>query len=316
MKKGIISGMSGSGKLGILLLIIIVSTLIMGALGLAVAYLKTGIGLNTSVLMDYNNPDTITYMKIMQIFQAIGLFIIPPAFAIFLFGKKGENYLQFRKTNLLFILVAGSLMIVALPLINWFAEFNQALILPDFLSGIGQWMHESEASAAKITEYFLKADNIPTLLLNLFIMALLPAFGEEMLFRGVLQRIFIQMSKNIHIGIWITAFLFSAIHMQFFTFLPRFFMGAMFGYMLVWSGSIWLTITAHFVNNGTAVIIGYLTDKGSISSDVDTIGTNNFVYIIGSFILVSTGMYYLKVKAENRFEQELLNTTEQTIEIK
>ncbi len=309
MKKGFISDMSGTGKLGILILIIIISTLLFGILGLVVAHLKTGIGFNTSVLSDYSNPGTILYMKIMQIFQAIGLFIIPPVITIFLFGKKGENYLRFKKINLLFVLVAGALMIVALPLINWLAEINQALNLPDFLSGMEQWMHESEASAAKITEYFLKAENVPTLLLNLFIMALLPAFGEEMLFRGVLQRIFIQMSKNVHIGIWITAFLFSAIHMQFFTFLPRFFMGAMFGYMLVWSGSIWLTVTAHFINNGTAVIVGYLTDKGSISSDVDTIGSNSITYILGSIILVGVGMYYLKTKTENRFKDELLKET-------
>ncbi len=302
MKKGIISDISGTGKLGILLIIIILSTIIFGFLGLVFANLFTGIGLDSNILTDFGNPDTIMYMKIMQIFQAVGLFIIPPVIALFLFQKKNENYLSFKPSNIFLIITSASLMIFALPIINWLAEFNQSLSLPELLSGIEEWMHESELAAENITKYFLAADNISMLLFNLIIMAFIPAFGEEMLFRGVLQKLFTQMSNNIHIGIWLTAFLFSAIHMQFFTFLPRFFMGAMFGYLLVWSGSVWLPITAHLVNNGTAVIVNYLVTKGVISSDVETIGNENFIYIIGSILLVGSGMYYIHGKYKAALE--------------
>ena len=302
MRKGILSDISGTGKLGILLLIIIFSTIILGFFGLVFAYLFTGIGLNASILSDFGNPDTIMYMKIMQIFQAVGLFIIPPFIALFIFRKKDENYLHFKASNIFLIIISASLMILAIPIINGLAEFNQNLSLPKSLSGIEEWMRESELAAENITKYFLAADNIPMLLFNLLIMAFIPAFGEEILFRGVLQKLFTQMSNNIHIGIWVTAFLFSAIHMQFFTFLPRFFMGAMFGYLLVWSGSIWLPITAHLVNNGTAVIVNYLITKKIISPDVETIGNENFIYIIGSILLVGSGMYYIHDKSKTALE--------------
>ena len=302
MEKGFISDISGTGKLGILLLTIVVSTLIFGFLGLVFANLFTGIGLDPSSLTDFSKPDTITYMRIMQIFQAIGLFIIPPIIALFLFQKKNENYLSFKPSKIVFIGISASIMILALPIINWLAEFNQSLTLPESFAGLEQWMHESELAAESITKYFLEANGIPMLLFNLFIMALIPAFGEEMLFRGVLQKIFTQMSNNIHIGIWITAFLFSAIHMQFFTFLPRFFMGAMFGYLLVWSGSIWLPITAHFINNGTAVIVNYLISKGIINPEIETIGNENYFYILGSILLVGSGMYYIQTNSKVSLE--------------
>jgi len=294
MRKGILSDFSGTEKLGILFVLIIFFTIIFGVIGMFVAYFQTGIGLNSSQLSNLNNPNTILYMKISQIFQAIGLFIIPPIIAIITFGKKGENYLQFNKTKFLYILAAGSLMLLALPLITWLAEINQSINFPDSLSGVEEWMRINEISATEITESFLKTDTIIGLLFNLFIMALIPAFGEEMLFRGVLQKIFTQMSKNIHIGIWITAFLFSAIHMQFLTFLPRFFMGAVFGYFLFWSGSIWVPIAAHFVNNATAIISNYLYQNKLIETDLENLETENQVYYIFlSTLLVGLILYYL-----------------------
>ena len=296
MKTGILSHLSGAGKLGILVLIIFSATIVLGFLGLLFASLYTGIGMDSAILSNYDNPDTIVYMKIMQIFQAIGIFIVPPIVALKIFRNENENYLQFRSSKILLIIISGALMLLALPIINWVAELNQNMSLPQSWASLEEWMHNQEMLATNITKYFLKADNIPTLLLNLFIMAVIPAIGEEMLFRGILQKIFTQMGNNIHIGIWVTAFIFSAIHMLFFTFLPRFLMGAMFGYMLVWSGSIWLPIVAHFVNNGTAVIVNYLIQQGTIDSDIEKVGQQNISYLISSIILVSAGMYYLNLK--------------------
>lgn len=302
MKTGIFSEISEMGKLGILLIIVIVSLIIFGFLGAIVGVIITGLPFNEIMGSDYSNPAVIQNLKILQIFQATGIFIVPPIVASFLFKK--SDYLKFKPTSITKIFISGLLMILALPIINWLAVINQSLILPEFLSGIESWMRAQELTAGKITEHFLKADTLSVLLLNLFMMALLPALGEEMLFRGVLQKIFSNMSKNAHLGIWITAFVFSAIHMQFFTFLPRFFMGAMFGYMLVWSGSLWLPITAHFVNNGTAVIVHYFVEKGDINADIETVGQENISYLVMSVFFVSSGIYYLYSKSK---KTDLLN---------
>ena len=114
-------------------------------------------------------------------------------------------------------------------------------------------MKAMEASAMALTERFLAADGIGGLLLNLGLMALLPALAEEMSFRGVLQGV-LSPQRHTHVAIWVTAFIFSAIHMQFYGFIPRMMMGALFGYVFVWTGSLWVPIVMHFINNGIAVV--------------------------------------------------------------
>ena len=303
MKKGIFSDLSGQSKLGLLLLIIFISALIFSSIGLGVGYLVTGLSTKSNLLSDYTNSSTITFLKISQIFQALGIFVVPPLVAVFLFRKKNENYLQFKISHYTYIILAGILMIISIPLNNWFAELNQSLILPDSWSGFETWMHNQENNAANITKYFLKADNIGGLFTNLFIMAFLAAFGEEMLFRGVLQKLFTQISKNMHIAIFITAFIFSAIHMQFYTFLPRFFMGMVFGYLLVWTGSIWVPITAHFANNSFAVISNYLVQQKVIETEMDNIDTESqYLYTLLSIILISSILYYINKQTNLKLE--------------
>lgn len=311
MKKGLLSELSAFSQLTIFFVLIIGSMLIFSLFGVIIAQFWTGIGFSSHLLSDFSNEASITYLKIMQLAQAFGLFIIPPIIAIFLFKKEATNYLYFNNTKGLWLLFSAIIMVVSLPIINSLALFNQNLSLPDSMSDVVNWMQSQEASAEVITKHFLKADTFTVLLLNLLIMAVLPAFGEEMLFRGVLQKMFSKMSKNSHIGIWLTAFIFSAIHMQFFTFLPRFFMGALFGYLLVWSGSIWLPIIAHFVNNGLAVIVSYLIQNKIVDQKIETVGNDNLSYLIVSVLLVSFLLIYLfKSTTKMRLKNAKIDYTE------
>ena len=119
--------------------------------------------------------------------------------------------------------------------------------------------------------------------------AILPALGEELMFRGVIQRILTNWTKNYHWGIWITAFLFSAMHMQFYGFLPRMALGAMFGYLLVWTGTMWVPILAHFVNNAMGVLGYYFIGKGVISKDVEEWGTGTEQLPLAIFSIAIVG---------------------------
>jgi hypothetical protein len=132
---------------------------------------------------------------------------------------------------------------------------------------------------------------------NLIIVALLAAVGEELLFRGAMQNIIIEWTKNKHTAVWITAILFSAMHAQFYGFLPRMLLGVVLGYLYIWSGSLWLSMLFHFLNNGLAVLFSYLIGKGTISETAETVGAGDTpVYFVLLSLVVSAGLMFVIYK--------------------
>ena len=125
-------------------------------------------------------------------------------------------------------------------------------------------------------------------IINLFIMAILPAIGEEMLFRGIIQRYFINIIKNYHIAVWITAVIFSLFHLQFYGFIPRLVLGALLGYMMVWSGNLWVPITAHFFNNAFGVTVYFLFPTSATNNKIDDFGATHEtrIFAIISFAIL------------------------------
>lgn len=159
-------------------------------------------------------------------------------------------------------------MLASTPFLSWLIEINEAIHFPEFMAGVEQWMRISEEQAAGLTKAFLTFDGVGSLIYVLIIVAIVPALGEEFLFRGVLQKTFIQWTKNPHWGIWITAILFSALHMQFFGFFPRLLLGVVFGYLFLWSTSLWLPIIGHFINNASVVLISYYAPEQLNNADI------------------------------------------------
>jgi len=221
-----------------------------------------------------DTPEGLAFLKYFQVVQSIGLFVVPPIVIAWLYhGNISEYLLLDKSTSFPNYLYAVLAVLTLIPLINFMGEINSQMEFPESLSGIEDWMRTMEDAAEVMVKKFMKVESISGLLFNVFMIAILPALGEELMFRGVIQRIFTSWSKNYHWGIWITAFLFSAMHMQFYGFLPRMALGAMFGYLLVWSGTMWVPILAHFANNTMGVVGYYLIDKGTISKDVEEWGT-------------------------------------------
>ena len=149
------------------------------------------------------------------------------------------------------------------------------------MSGVENWMRSSENYAGELTSAFLTVTSIKGLLFNIVLIAVIPAIGEELLFRGVLQRIFTEWFKNPHWGIWIAAILFSAIHMQFFGFLPRLFLGLFFGYLLEATGSLWIPIVAHFINNLTGVLLSFFVAKNALPESTNDFGMTGETWVYG-----------------------------------
>ncbi len=242
--------------------------LLVTLVAIAVGYLIGGgiitLFYGTSTLTDLSqlnlsNPNTVRALWILQMVSTtIPLLVAPLFFAHFIVKEQG-SYLKINKPfPFQLLLIIFFLMFVSLPIIEQLSNINQLLTLPHWLKGVEDWVRDSEKRAEQLTNVILKMNTIWDLIKTLLLVGALTAIVEELMFRGVLQTIFLRWTKNHHAAIWITATLFSAFHMEFFGFLPRLMLGVFFGYFVYWSDSIWPSIWAHFVNNGTAVIATYL----------------------------------------------------------
>ncbi|MGZ4033674.1 MAG: CPBP family intramembrane glutamic endopeptidase [Bacteroidia bacterium] len=247
------------------------------------------LGGGNDIALNLNDPKIILILYIGQIAGVLILFIFPALlFAIFWTKARGA-YLGLSAKPAFTTLIIGSVgILLAQPMINWLADINQHMHLPSAFSAMETWMKNSEAKAAEMTDVFTKGTSVGGLILNLFVVAFLAAFSEELFFRGILQKVLIECFKNKHVGIWLSAIFFSAFHMQFFGFLPRMLMGAYLGYLFAWSGSIWPGMIAHFVNNGMTVFLVWLSNRGVITADADKIGIeeNQMIYVISSIVMV------------------------------
>ena len=252
----------------------------------------------------FPQPLSVDALKWVQLIQTTALFLLPPLLMAFLWTKQPLEWLKLKtetRDARGYGLWAIFLMLMALPAINLLGYFNQQMSLPAFLEPLEQWMKTAEANAAHLTEQFLSVTTFDGLIINILLMALLPAVSEELTFRGVLQRLIQTQTneatkrggKRVHVAIWCTAILFSAIHMQFYGFLPRMLMGALFGYALVWTGSMWIPILMHFTNNAMAVILYFTaTRAGWEMEKVDSIGTNDTPWLgVISIVLTIVGVY-------------------------
>lgn len=214
-------------------------------------------------------------MKIAQGLSSIMMFVVPPVVYYLITRKeRAMPALGFRAVNkpwLYYILIGATLMFVSLPVTNQLTAWNEAMDFGTVFEKLEEYLKSLEEAAQAATEKMLKADHLGGLLFNLLIIALIPAVGEELTFRGVLQQ-GLSRRMNPHVAIILAAGIFSFIHFQFYGFLPRMFLGILLGYMFYVSGSLWTSILMHFVNNGTAVVLYYLNDKGIINVDVDHFG--------------------------------------------
>jgi membrane protease YdiL (CAAX protease family) len=287
MLKGSLSHYSPLSQLMLSLLVIIGSFTLCMFAGSILTYLIFDVNIFTnSQNLDINSASpNIAVLKFYQLIYSAGMFIIPPFIIACFLSKKVFAYLFLnRKYSSSQLILASLIIIIALPAINLLAEINSHLQLPEFLSSVEVWMRNSENQAEEITKKFLLMDKPFDLFVNLILIAVIPAFGEELLFRGVIQRIFSDMAKNVHWGIIITAFLFAALHMQFFGFLPRMAMGVLFGYLLIWTQNLWVPILAHLLNNGMAVCITYFIHKGKLPEDIEKFGGNDSGIWMSGFI--------------------------------
>ena len=244
--KGIYANKSSASKVGILFLLIFVSVILHALIAVALVALFADNGMALIQNQDLSNQASVNYLKLMQLFSGVGFFITPTLFYAYL---TNFNFKLFKISRQNTILVIAIMMLIT-PFIGLLLEWNMMISFPE-------WLLQFDVNSEAIVTAFLQMDTIWDLFYTILVIAVVPAIGEELLFRGYLQQKLGNWLNNPHTAILITAFLFSAIHFHFQGMIPRFALGVLLGYLFYWSNSLWLPILAHFVNNAQAVIFSF-----------------------------------------------------------
>ncbi len=246
-----------------------------------------------------------TQLMIAQSTYTLVFTFLTPWFYLKLLAKKsiGDLYLE-RKTPILPLVLTSVATVAFMFFNNLLIEWNANMSLPDFMSGIEEWMQNMEEQLAETTEAFTTFDNFGQFLFAFVVVAILPGIGEEWLFRGVLQNSLHRWSKNVHLAVWLSAFIFAAIHLQFYGVLPRMMLGVLFGYLYVWSGNLWYPIAAHIINNGLSLTFAYLYQLDATNINIDESETLPAIFSIIGFVVCAACLYvfrnhYLKQNSLN-----------------
>jgi membrane protease YdiL (CAAX protease family) len=259
-----------------------------------------------NILMAGVQTQNISFLKYLQVIQSVGTFLLPALLLAWLFTGNSYAYLQINtRIKISSIVIVIISILFAIPIINFTGNLNSQVSLPDSMGGIENKIRELEHEASELIKSFLDVPSTGGYLINLIVIAVLPAICEEFLFRGIFQRLFIEWTGNKHIGIIIAATLFSFFHLQFLGFIPRFLLGVYFGYLLVWSSSLWLPIVAHFINNAFAVTFYHFANQTPGLSWIDEIGgaDGNMGYLFSSILIFAVAVVMI-YKSEQSFRQK------------
>ncbi|MHB1177620.1 MAG: CPBP family intramembrane glutamic endopeptidase [Daejeonella sp.] len=267
-------------------------------------------GMKAMVNISEGEASSIEVLKLLQIFISTGMFVVPALFFARMESSNWMHYLKLKPFPVLFVLLTILIMLSSLPMLDLSSELNKSMKFPPFLKDIEEWMLLKEQQMAEMTKQLLQMNSVGVLLVNLFMLAVIPAIGEEFIFRGCLQKIFARWTGNKHAAIWITAIIFSAIHIQFYGFIPRMLLGALFGYLLVWSGSLWIPMLAHFMNNSIAVVTAYVYQQRGISLDRldDPDPLPALVYVIS--LLACSGLLWVFYTTSLKYVVSKINRTD------
>ncbi|SFF53793.1 CPBP family intramembrane glutamic endopeptidase [Thermoflexibacter ruber] len=227
----------------------------------------------TQLLSDpLNFPEIRPVLMIMQGVTALGLFVITPLIYIYWIDKtlSLKGLFKSNGTYLVPLILASiGVAIIEMPAITWIGKWNMEVDFPDFMDSFEQWAKLQEDKLKDLTIFLTEFRSFEQFLLGFIVIGIIPGIGEELLFRGVLQNKLKQLLGNAHVAIWLAAIIFSAFHLQFYGFVPRMLLGALFGYLYQWSGNLIYAMVAHFVNNGFTIMMMYLYQQNHIEIDID-----------------------------------------------
>ncbi len=286
--KGLYSERSWGQQLLLFLMIWLFFYFIFNVLSGAMMFLFTDIQSLDNLNNIYSDPSYSSSLRYFQLVLSIGIFVIPPLVFAYLASDDPYQFLKIKHWPAPPLVILGVLVVfTASPVMYALLDLNQSITFPESLKGLEETLRDMEESTNTLIERMLGMDTPVDLLLNLAVIAVIPAIGEELLFRGGIQQLLHKWTQSPHIAIILSGALFSFIHFQFFGFLPRMVLGILFGYLFYWSSSLWLPIVAHFFYNASQVTMVYLSDREVIETNVKQVDHVPLSIVIPSAILLT-----------------------------
>ena len=292
---GILQDKSESSKLWYFVLLVLISSFI--GIVLSSIIFPT----EADILLEGNKNK----LKISQFIVSVFIFIIPCMLLSYFSTKKSFNIFGFKselkRQNILLILF---MMIFIQPFVVFCMQLNASFLhsVSDYIPVIYNQMELMEDKAAELTNFFLSMNSPMDLLFNLFLIALIPAIGEELFFRGIVQKKLGNILKSPHVAVITTSFIFSAIHMQFFGFLPRFILGLILGYLFYYSANLWMSVLGHFINNALGVFLMYSAFANKLTPDITNI-KNTDISLFQAFFSVSVVLIFFYLYKQINYQK-------------
>ena len=250
------------------------------------------------------NPGMLTYMRGMILLQFLFLFTIPSLLFAYFSDPQPGDYLGLKGPHHAFYWIGGLLLIfVAFPFVEYIGLLNQKIAVGETT---GRWMRDMEEAAARQIRFMLQERSVTELIKNLIFISLFAGIGEDLFFRGILQRIFIRMTQNPWMGIVLTAAIFSGIHFQFYGFFPRFLLGILLGAIYWYSGSLWTAILAHFLYDAAMIVVVYFNPEMLANSEATLIHGKMLQLLVGalvSLLLTIVLLKYMKKKSKTQYQE-------------
>ncbi len=236
---------------------------------------------------DLTSSASISAYRIASICSNVGGFLLSAILFAWFCSNSIGGYFSIRSPlKWKYLAVIGLCFLLAIPAIQLLSELNE------LISG-GAYLMEAQDETSKLRSALLRTDSVAVVVLNVFTMALVPAVGEELFFRGVIMRVSFQGTKNIHLGVLLSSILFALVHMEFSNFLAILFMGVLLGYLYVYTGSLLVPVGLHFLNNCVYIILES-SGKGSAFVDQLEAGSNFLFWLITGAVALLLFAYLLK----------------------
>lgn len=234
--------------------------------------------------------ETVWQIHLSTFIQSIFVFILPAVLVVSLTQRFPKLFFKLHASSRLLSDIFFGIIVftVSYAFVSFLTQWNKTIELPEILAPIEQWMHDMETAAMETTNKLLSGKTVVELIANLFFVAFMAALSEEIFFRGALQQFLHQLTKNGHAAVWLSSFIFSAIHLQFYGFFPRLVLGALLGYLFLYSRNLWIPIIVHFINNASVIVVTFFWSDRDWFKDIETPEITTSLVIIASISVMMT----------------------------